>query len=100
MYTHTHSHLDYRAVTDLPIKAISPDRPREPQKKSALQQCSSCVIVNVVSVAVFTGWGHSSKPHVFLMIILSALAHETASGTQYLTAHLYVAELVLWGRFR
>lgn len=53
--TRAHTHLDYRAVTDLPMKA--PHKPRvNRSRKSALQQCSSCIIVNVVSVAVLAGW--------------------------------------------
>lgn len=91
-HTHTHSHLDYRAVTDLPMK-----EPHKPQQTawtavkistSTVQQLHNCEC----RFCGHSSWmGHGSKPHVFLMIRLSALAHETAPGTQFLTAHLYVA---------
>ncbi len=93
---HTHTHtliwITERAVTDLPMKAAH--KPRQTAwtavkiSSSAVQQLHNCKC----HLCVCSGWmGHGSKTHVFLMIRLSALAHETASGTQFLTAHLYVA---------
>lgn len=107
-HTHTHSHLDYKAVTDLPME--EPHKPRQTAwtavkiSTSAVSQLHNCEC----RFCGRSSWmGHGSKPHVFLMIRLSALAHETAQGTQFLTAHLYVAYnsaeipcwlLVLWAR--
>lgn len=107
---HTHTHtliwITERAVTDLPMKAAH--KPRQTTwtavkiSTSAVQQLHNCKCL----LCGRSGWmGHGNKPHVFLMIRLSALAHETAPGTQFLMARLNSAEiprwlLVLWGRFR